>query len=95
MDLERVHQITDTQCRQIHNTLHHNSHLMHLITLDSIYCSIKETPEKRTAAIAEHSHKEKEFSTDSNKPAVPSMEGEMLSELMVSLDQRLSNSTHQ
>ena len=55
----------------------------------------RDSPEKRTAAIAEHSHKEKEFSTDSNKPAVPSMEGEMLSELMVSFDQRLSNSSHQ
>ena len=56
----------------------------------------RDSPEKKTTAIAEHSHKEeKGSSTDSNNQAVPSMEGEMLSELMVSFDQRLSNSSHQ
>ena len=55
----------------------------------------RDSPEK-TTAIAEHGHKEeKESSTDSNNQAIPSMEGEMLSELMVSFDQRLSNSSHQ
>ena len=53
----------------------------------------RDSPEKRTTAIAEQSHKEeKESSTDSG---IPSMEGGMLSELMVSFDQRLSNSSHQ
>ena len=39
----------------------------------------RDSPEKRTTAIAEHGHKEeKESSTDSNNQAIPSMEGEML-----------------
>ena len=56
----------------------------------------RDSPEKRTTTIAEHSHKNgKDSYTDSNDSAVPSMESEMLSELMVSFDQRLTDSTHQ
>lgn len=55
----------------------------------------RDSPEKRTATIAEHSHKEeKQFSTDSNNP-IPSMEGEMLSELMKSFNQRMNHSSNQ
>ena len=56
----------------------------------------RDSPEKRTAAIAEHSRKsDKDSFSDSNDSAVPSMESEMLSELMVSFDQRLSDSAQQ
>ena len=56
----------------------------------------RDSPEKRTSAIAEQSYKEeKDFASNSNhNNAVPSLEGEMLSELMVSFDQRLTNSSH-
>ena len=58
----------------------------------------RDSPEKRTSTIVEHSHKEeKDFTTDSNNnnTTVPSLGGEMLSELMLSFDQRMTDSSHQ
>ena len=56
----------------------------------------RDCPEKRISAIAKQSYKEeKDFTTNSNhNNAVPSLEGEMLSKLMVSFDQYLTNSSH-
>ena len=51
------------------------------------------------STIAEHNHKEeKDLTTgiDSNdNPIVPSLKSEMLSELMVSFDRRMTNSSYQ
>ena len=60
----------------------------------------RDSPEKRTSTIAEHNHKEEKdlttgIDSNDNNPIVPSLESEMLSELMVSFDQRLTNSSDQ
>lgn len=49
-----------------------------------------DSPDKRTAAIAKDSYKEEKQSSDDPTPL---MDGEMLSELMVSFDQRMNHSS--